>query len=108
MPVPLPFLLTPAPLVAPAPAAEWRFHAEDVLGTRLDIFASCASPLAARCAADAAMAEIRRLDALLSRHNPASELSRLNASQSMAVSPELFEVLARAAHWRGVSRRSVR
>jgi FAD:protein FMN transferase len=103
MPVPLPFLLTPALLIAPAPAAEWRFHAEDVLGTRLDIFASCASPFVARCAADAAMAEIRRLDALLSRHNPASELSLLNASQGMAVSPELFDVLARAAHWREVS-----
>src|SRR5689334_23074157 len=104
------FALTPAllgsgmaGLIAPAPAGEWRFHADGVLGTRLDVFVSCASALSARCAADAAMAEITRLQRLLSRHDPASELSRLNATDRMKVSPELFEVLTRAAYWRRVS-----
>jgi thiamine biosynthesis lipoprotein len=92
-----------AGLVAHAPASEWRFHADGVLGTRLDVFVSCASALSARCAADAAMAEITRLQRLLSRHDPESELSRLNASEQMNVSPELFEVLTRAAYWREVS-----
>lgn len=100
-----PALLAPAlaGLVAPAPAGEWRFHADGVLGTRLDVFVSGASALSARWAADAAMAEIARLQRLLSRHDPDSELSRLNASERMEVSPELFEVLTRAAYWRSVS-----
>ncbi len=54
------------------------------------------------------MAEIRRLDALLSRHDPASELSRLNASEGMAVSPELFEVLEQGRILAGGVRRGVR
>jgi thiamine biosynthesis lipoprotein len=104
VPAPSVFLLTPAlAVIASAQAGEWRFHADGVLGTRLDVAVSCPSAEAARRAAEAALAEISRLDRLLSWRDSGSELARLNSAERMAVSPELFEVLARAAHWRAVS-----
>jgi FAD:protein FMN transferase len=51
--------------------------------------------------------EARRLEVLLSRHTPESELSRLNnhAGQGpIAVSPELFDLLQTAQHWAQWSR----
>jgi FAD:protein FMN transferase len=46
--------------------------------------------------------EVRRLEALLSRHMPESELSRLNRRAGrgpMLISPELFDLLRATQHW---------
>jgi len=85
-----------AALMQPAQAQEqtWRFHADHVLGTSLDLAVVAKNPLAAALAIDAARTEIARLDKILSAWRSDSELMALNASDSLAVSPELFAVIA--------------
>lgn len=54
----------------------------------------------------AALGEIDRIDSLMSRHSPASELSRINrlaADQPVPCSPELARVLERAQHFATLS-----
>lgn len=85
-----------AALMQPAQAetGTWRFHADHVLGTSLDLAVVASKPLAAALAIDAARTEIARLDRILSAWRSDSELMALNASESLAVSPELFAVIA--------------
>ena len=90
------------PLAAPAAASAqpYRFHYDHVLGTSLDLTVVAPSRAAALIGADAARQEIVRLDTLLSGWRADSELERLNRSDEARVSPELYEVLSRAEHWR--------
>ena len=85
-----------AALMQPAQAetSTWRFHADHVLGTSLDLAVVAKKPLAAALAIDAARTEIARLDKILSAWRNDSELMALNASDSLAVSRELFAVIA--------------
>ena len=85
-----------AALMQPAQAetGTWRFHADHVLGTSLDLAVVAKKPLAAALAIDAARAEIARLDKILSAWRSDSELMALNASDWLAVSRELFAVIA--------------
>lgn len=86
-----------------APALR-QFQHEQVLGTSLRMQVAGAPPAAAEAAHAAALAEITRLDALLSTWRDDSELSRLNHAQAaMPVSPELRQVLAQCEHWRQAS-----
>ncbi|MES2472196.1 MAG: DUF2271 domain-containing protein [Pseudomonadota bacterium] len=84
-----------AALMQPAQAetGTWRFHADHVLGTSLDLAVVASKPLAAALAIDAARTEIARLDKILSAWRSDSELMALNASETLAVSPELFAVI---------------
>src|SRR6218665_2998215 len=84
-----------AALLSPAQAEAntWRFHADHVLGTSLDLAAVADRPLAAAPAIDAARTEIARLDRVLSLWRSDSELMALNASDSMVVSEDLFAVI---------------
>jgi len=85
-----------AALMQPAQAetGTWRFHADHVLGTSLDLAMVAKKPLAAALAIDAARTEIARLDKILSAWRSDSELMALNSSDSLAVSRELFAVIA--------------
>lgn len=85
-----------AALMQPAKAQDqtWRFHADHVLGTSLDLAVVARKPMAAALAIDAARSEIARLDKILSTWRSDSELMRLNAAASMTVSPDLFAVIA--------------
>jgi thiamine biosynthesis lipoprotein len=85
-----------AALMQPAQAetGTWRFHADHVLGTSLDLAVVASRPLAAALAIDAARTEIARLDRILSAWRSDSELMALNASESLSVSPDLFAVIA--------------
>lgn len=80
-------------------------HHENVLGTSLELRwvsrAWRAGPPGARIER-AALAEIRRLDAVFSTFRPESEFSRWMASagREIEVSPELARVLELAAWWR--------
>lgn len=86
-----------------APALR-QFQHEQVLGTSLRMQMAGATPAAAEAAHAAALAEIARLDALLSTWRDDSELARLNRAQAaMPVSPELRQVLAQCEHWRQAS-----
>jgi thiamine biosynthesis lipoprotein len=65
----------------------------DVLGAPAKFLVTALSRQTAQLSVTMALAEIERLDAILSGWRPDSELSRLNASRQMQVSPELFAVL---------------
>jgi FAD:protein FMN transferase len=72
------------------------------MGTLLDVQLYHRQPQAGLRLIRQACQEARRLEVLLSRHMPESELSRLNghAGQGpISVSPELFDVLQAAQHW---------
>ena len=87
------------PAVATAQAEVFRLQV-DVLGAPANLIVNAASPDVAYTAIAAALAEIDRLDRILSGHRDDSELARLNSASSLAVSPELFEVIDLAEQMR--------
>jgi thiamine biosynthesis lipoprotein len=68
----------------------------NVLGTLAEFVVAAPTRQEARLATGAALAEIARLDCVLSRYRPDSELCRLNLAREMRVSPDLFAVLGQA------------
>ncbi|MEY4965672.1 MAG: hypothetical protein RL274_1255 [Pseudomonadota bacterium] len=90
-------------LPAQAQAGTWRFHADHVLGTSLDLAVVAKKPLAAALAIDAARTEIARLDRILSAWRGDSELMTLNASASLPVSQDLFAVIAACEKMRDIT-----
>ena len=66
------------------------FHA---MGTDMELMLDAPARVDALRAMAEAEREIRRLEGLLSRFDSASELSKLNASGSMRVGPELLELV---------------
>jgi FAD:protein FMN transferase len=70
------------------------------MGTTVEVLIEAPDEPSARRAFDAVRAEFARLEALLSRFRPDSELSRLNRERSMAVGPDLTRVLAAALELR--------
>lgn len=71
------------------------FHA-NVLGTLAEFVVAAPTREGAQLATGAALDEIARLDRVLSRYRPDSELRRLNLAREMRVSPDLFAVLSQA------------
>lgn len=68
----------------------------NALGAPANFLVTAMSRQTAHLAVGKALAEIARLDALLSSWRPDSELSRLNAAREMTVSADLFAVLQMA------------
>lgn len=66
------------------------------MGTSMELLLDAPEGPAARGALSAARREIERLEDLLSRFRPGSELSRLNRERRMRVGPDLGRVLAAA------------
>lgn len=89
-----------AAALAPAEVQTFRYHADHVVGTSFDMSVAAAGEADARVAFTAARAEIARLDKILSGWRADSELSALNASDSLQVSPDLFAVIAACEDWR--------
>lgn len=89
-------------VTAPVAAEARVFRAEGVLGTSFALTAvgSVADAEAARVAV---LAEVARLDAVLSGWRADSELARLNRSKSHVASPDLFAVIVAAEAWRRAS-----
>lgn len=75
----------------------WGFRA---MGTDVELLLDNDSDAVALEALGAAEEEIRRLEGLLSRFDPGSELSRLNRARSAVAGPELAEVTALALEGR--------
>jgi len=92
-----------ASAAVPAEARVWRLHDDHVLGTSLDLTVVASSQAAAMIAAQAARAEIDRLDVVLSGWREDSELAALNASDTHVASPDLFAVLRQAEAMRTVT-----
>jgi len=80
----------------------YTFHHENVMGTSLELQIAAPVLPAAQDAEAAALAEIERLDGILSTWDPESEVSRWmrTANEPVPVSPELFEVLGLFDEWR--------
>lgn len=74
-----------------------RFRA---MGTSMEMLLDAADGREARAALGAARAEVDRLERLLSRFRPDSELSRLNRARRMRIGPDLARVLRAALELR--------
>jgi thiamine biosynthesis lipoprotein ApbE len=84
-------------------ATTWRTsHFENVLGTSMEIKLTGASAVERDRAEAAALAEIQRLNAILSGYDPSSEFRRWAATrdQAVPVSPQLLEALNLWDSWR--------
>ncbi len=92
-----------AAAVSDRTAGAWSFHAENVLGTSLDMTVTAPSRTTARKAEQAARAEFNRQSRILSAWDAQSEFSRWQRTRGVAVhvSPELMDVLARFNAWHG-------
>jgi thiamine biosynthesis lipoprotein ApbE len=88
-----------------APAADFAFFHENVMGTSLELRVQADGEAAARWAEDCVLREIDRLGMIFSGYEPASEFSRWQsaARAPIQVSPELFEVLEASDRWRSQS-----
>lgn len=82
----------------------FRFHHEGVLGTSLDLQVRATDAAQAGLVEATALGEIERLRKILSTYDPASEVSRFNASSGpMKCAPELLDVLGFYDFWNGKS-----
>jgi len=82
-----------------AGGAEARRGSWTLMGTRVDIVAEGPDAALLRHAMDQAVAEMRRLEALMSRYQPGSAVSRINLAAGIvpvAVPPEVMAVLQSA------------
>jgi thiamine biosynthesis lipoprotein len=82
--------------------AEWRNRAEAIMGT--SIYVELWSDDAAKgdAAIEAVMAEMRRIDELMSHYKPESQLSQINAraaQEPVQVDPELFDLIKLSTHY---------
>lgn len=84
------------------PSRLYVSHFENVLGTSLQLKVSAVSEKQAERAEAAALAEISRLQKILSGYDKTSEFSQWMATngQAVKVSPELFEVLSLFEQWK--------
>lgn len=92
-------LLVLAPVWGQPPSLVTVRRAEKVLGVAVEVTVTAEDEELGYINIAEALAEIRRIEALLGADNPASEVSRINASAGVApvtVRPELFKLLKRA------------
>lgn len=76
------------------------FHETNVLGTSFDLLVNTPNQSDAEKVRDATLAEVRRLETILSAYAPAAELAKLNATlEPVKVSPELIDVLTAYETW---------
>jgi thiamine biosynthesis lipoprotein len=94
-------------LAAGAPAhADWHAREEAIMGTRIAIEAWHEDAAEAERAIEAVVAEMRRIDALMSTYKPESQLSRVNreaAAGPVKVDAELARLVARALEFSEMS-----
>ena len=80
-------------------SAEWRDREEAIMGTRVAVEAWHEDAAVAEAAIAAVIAEMHRVDRLMSHYKPESELSQVNghaAAGPVTVAPELAALVARA------------
>jgi thiamine biosynthesis lipoprotein ApbE len=79
--------------------AEFTFAHENVIGTSFDLRLVTTDHATATAARDAALAEVERLEAILSTYLPSAELARFNRGAPLIPSPELVELLTLYDAW---------
>jgi thiamine biosynthesis lipoprotein len=86
--------------------AEWHAREEAVMGTRIAVEVWHDDPATAAAAIDAVIAEMHRIDALMSVYKPESQLSAVNrdaAARPVKVDPELARLVARSLEFSEMS-----
>jgi len=89
-------------LFTPRAWAMWRQKTEAIMGTRIFVEVWSADAASGDAAIDAVMADMRRIDELMSRYKPESQLSRINAraaEEPVQVDPELFDLIQRSLYF---------
>jgi FAD:protein FMN transferase len=101
-------LLTGASAVhSAAVQAEWLYREEAIMGTRCAVELWATDRAAGNAAIEAVLADMRRIDALMSTYKPDSEISRVNANAAkgpVPVTAELFGLLQTAQQYSGLSK----
>ena len=96
-------LLTLALLVSAAPVrADWMERTEAIMGTRCYVELWAEDPVKGNDAIDAVMAELRRIDNLMSHYKPESQLSQINQyanERPVQVDKELFDLIKLSTHY---------
>ena len=94
--------VTAAP-AAPLPArGAWLERTEAIMGTRIYVQLWSQDRAKGNAAIDAVMAEMRRIDALMSHYKPESQLSQINARanrEPVQVDKELFDLIKLSTHY---------
>jgi thiamine biosynthesis lipoprotein len=86
--------------------AEWHAREEAIMGTRIAAEVWHEDPAVATAAIDAVIAEMHRIDGLMSVYKPESRLSEVNrdaAARQVKVEPELARLIARALEFSELS-----
>jgi thiamine biosynthesis lipoprotein len=86
--------------------AEWLAREEAIMGTRIAVEVWHEDRAAGEAAMDAVIAEMHRIDALMSTYKPESQLSRVNreaAAAAVKVDSELARLVARALEFSEMS-----
>jgi thiamine biosynthesis lipoprotein len=100
--------LAPAALVLalcllPPPAwAVWREKTEAIMGTRVYVELWADDEAQGDAAIEAVMADMKRIDELMSHYKPESQLSQINAraaKEPVQVDPELFDLIKRSLYF---------
>ena len=86
--------------------ADWHAREEPIMGTRIAVEVWHADAAAAEAAIDAVIAEMHRIDSLMSTYKPESQVSQVNreaAAGPVKVDPELARLVARALEFSRMS-----
>ncbi len=90
-------------LLLPAPArADWHHREAAIMGTRIAVELWHDDPAGAEAALAAVIAEMHRIDELMSHYKPGSQLSRINqeaGAGAVRVDPELALLIARSLEY---------
>ena len=96
-------ILTLLLLVCAVPVhADWMERTEAIMGTRCYVELWADDPLKGNDAIDAVMAELRRIDNLMSHYKPESQLSQINQyanERPVQVDKELFDLIKLSTHY---------
>ena len=83
-------------------AGEWHERTEAIMGTRIYVELWGEDAAKTEAAIDAVMADMRRIDELMSHYKPESQLSHINAKaaqEPVQVDPELFDLIKLSTHF---------
>ena len=87
---------------APCARAEWLERTEAIMGTRVYVELWAEDPARGNEAIEAVMADMRRIDNLMSHYKPESELSQINAhayQEPVQVDKELFDLIKLSTYY---------
>jgi thiamine biosynthesis lipoprotein len=93
-------------LLPPVARAEWHVREAAIMGTRIAVEVWHEDAATATGAIDAVLAEMHRIDALMSHYKPESQLSRINrgaAADAVPVDRELADLIVRALEFSELS-----